>query len=84
MISPDLSVIMPHGGQRPIIVRGPMISVADARHLAIKQYIAYMRHRRCQQVSTIFHVFRSGRGIATISTHSAVGVVSQNVIRVNS
>ena len=89
MISPDLSISMPHGGQRPIIVCGPMISVDDARHLAIKQlrtaYAEYHIHAS-PKVSTgvnNFFVFQSGRSIATISTYSAVGVVSQNLIRVN-
>ena len=85
MISPDLIVSMPHGGQRPIIVRGTMISVADARHLAIKQLrTAYTKYHvgASSKVSTIFHVFRSRRGIAAISTHSAVSVVYENIVRV--
>ena len=88
MISPDLIVSMPHGGQRPIIVRGPMISVADARHVAIKQLrTAYTEYHvgASSKVSTgvnNFHVFRSRRGIAANSTHSAVGVVYENLVRV--
>ena len=68
MISPDLIVSMPHGGQRPIIVRGPMISVADARHLAIKQL---------RTAYTEYHVDASSK-VSTSFTHSAVDVVSHN------
>ena len=91
MISPDLSVNVPHGGQWPIIVRGREVSTADARHVAITllrtAYVKYQMHAspRCQQctrhqgVNNNFDVSPSRRSTGAISTNSAVGVVLQRV-----